>query len=136
MRKFLKPAEEYLYGILRIVAGFLFLCHGLQKVFGVLGGPGIGMLIEKGNGLAVAAGIIELVGGLLIMVGLFTSWAAFLCSGTMAVAYHIAHFSLAQPLPVLNGGELAAVYAFLFLFMAAKGDGKLSLGPKLKLGGN
>ena len=72
------------------------------------------------------AGGIELVGGALVMVGLFTRWAAFICSGTMAVAYWLAH-GLNALFPIQNGGELAALYCFAFLFIAANGSGAWSV---------
>ena len=72
------------------------------------------------------AGSIELIGGTLIMIGLFTRWAAFLCSGLMAAAYWVAH-GTKELLPILNGGELAALYCFVFLFIAAHGPGLWSV---------
>ena len=116
--------SDTIYALLRIVAGFLFACHGAQKIFGLFGGlpPGVPPAIVW------SAGSIELVGGLLIMIGLFTSWAAFLCSGTMAVAYFMAHQKDGL-LPIQNHGELAAVYAFVFLYIAARGSGPLAVQP-------
>jgi putative oxidoreductase len=103
------------YALLRIVAGFLFACHGAQKLFGVLGGTAVPIASQRG-----AAGIIELVCGALIAVGLFTSYAAFIASGEMAVAYFQAH--AAQSVwPIVNRGELTALYSFLFLYMATRG---------------
>jgi putative oxidoreductase len=116
--------SDTIYALLRIVAGFLFACHGAQKVLGLFGGAPP----EAPPFIIWTAGPIELVGGLLIMIGLFTSWAAFLCSGTMAVAYFMAH----QPqglLPIQNHGELAALYAFVFLYIAARGSGPLAVQP-------
>ncbi len=115
------------HALLRIVSGFLFACHGAQKVVGVFGGVG-------GNPGATAklftliwvGGVIELVGGALVMLGVRTSLAAFICSGQMAVAYFMFHQSKG-PLPIQNGGELAALYAFVFLFIAARGPGPLAL---------
>jgi len=115
------------HALVRIVAGFLFACHGVQKIFGAFGGFG-------GNAGATAplftllwvGGVIELVGGALVALGVRTNIAAFVCSGQMAVAYFMFH----QPkgmLPIQNGGELAALYAFVFLFLAAKGPGPLAL---------
>jgi putative oxidoreductase len=121
MRRILGRHDDTIYGLFRIVAGFLFMCHGLQKMFGVLGGQ----VVPTGT-LPWFAGVIELICGFLIMIGLLTSWAAFLASGTMAVAYFMAH----QPrgtLPIENQGELAALYAFVFLFIAARGAGGLSV---------
>lgn len=113
--------EPYAYAALRIVAGLLFLFHGLQKLFGMYGGTAVSLASQRG-----VAGVIELVGGTLILVGLFTVPAAFIASGQMAVAY----FQVHQPRgfwPVENGGELAALYCFLFLYIATRGAGTLSL---------
>jgi len=113
---FLRRFEPQAYALLRIVAGFLFLFHGLQK-FGFLGGQ----KVVLASLLGVAA-IIELVGGALVMIGLLTPLAAFICSGEMAYAYFTAH----QPKgtwPIQNQGELAALYAFLFLYIATRGTG-------------
>jgi putative oxidoreductase len=121
MAPFMKPFDSHAYGALRIVAGFLFLWHGLSKLFGVpVPSPDApAFVIYLGGG-------IELVGGVLVMIGLFTSWAAFLCSGMMAAAYWMAHGTQAL-LPLLNKGELAALYCFVFLFIAAHGGGRWSV---------
>jgi len=119
--KILQRFEPYAYAFLRIVAGFLFLFHGLQK-FGLLGGQMVPLTSRLG-----AAAVIETVGGLLIMVGFATSPVALLCSGEMAFAYFTAH----QPRgtwPIQNGGELAALYAFIFLYVSTRGGGMLSIG--------
>jgi len=108
------------YAAFRMVAGFLFLFHGLQKLFGMYGGK----VMPIGT-LPWTAGVIELVCGVLIMIGLLTRMSAFIASGEMAVAYFMRH----QPrgaLPVENGGELAALYCFAFLYIAARGAGVLS----------
>ncbi|HXW08021.1 MAG TPA: DoxX family protein [Vicinamibacterales bacterium] len=111
----------YAYAAMRIVAGFLFLFHGLQKILGMFGGqvPGVGSL-------RWAAGMIELIGGTMIAIGLFTSPVAFICSGEMAVAYFMAHLPRGF-WPIQNGGELAALYAFVFLYIAVRGAGPLSV---------
>ena len=119
---FLSPFEGRIYALLRIVAGFLFACHGAQKLFGLFGGPPG----EMPAALLYSAGVIELVGGALIAVGFLTRYAAFLCSGTMAVAYFMVHQGMGL-FPIENRGELAAVYAWLFLFIAARGAGPWSL---------
>lgn len=115
------------HALVRIVSGFLFACHGAQKVLGVLGGFG-GTPGETAPlfTLLWVGGLIELVGGALVALGVRANIAAFVCSGQMAVAYFMFH----QPkglLPIQNGGELAALYAFVFLFIAAKGAGPLAL---------
>lgn len=119
--KILARTQSQVYSILRIVAGFLFLCHGLQKLFGVLEGNQVQLLSLIG-----LAGIIELVGGVLILLGFFTSYAAFLCSGLMAAAYFMAHAPQGF-WPIQNKGELAALYSFLFLYLAARGSGIWSI---------
>ncbi len=113
------------YMLLRVASGFMFMHHGGQKLFGWFGGmPGgkeLVLMSQTGIG-----GILEFFGGLLILLGLATRVTAFLMSGTMAVAY----FQFHQPqglLPIQNKGELAALYCFLFLFMAAYGGGPYSL---------
>jgi putative oxidoreductase len=107
-----------LFAILRIVSGLLFAMHGTQKLFGWPGGKEP-MTVP----LMVAAGVIELVGGVLIAIGFFASWAAFIASGEMAVAYFKAHAHPPLSNPLLNQGELAVLYCFLFLFIAAYGAG-------------
>ena len=118
---FLKPHQEKIYALLRIVAGLMFMQHGLQKVFGLFGGlpPGVPAFVVYG------AGSIELVGGALITIGLFTAPAAFIASGTMAFAFFLGHMIPAKgnPIPIVNKGELAALYCWVFLFFAAKGSG-------------
>jgi putative oxidoreductase len=114
------------HALLRIAAGLLFLPHGAQKLFGALGGMG-------GSGAAAAfpdlmwfAGVIEFFGGLFVALGLFTRPAAFLCSGQMLVAYFKAHAPQGG-LPIQNHGELALLYCFVFLFLAAWGAGPWSV---------
>jgi putative oxidoreductase len=116
----LKQFEPQAYAAMRIVFGFLFLCHGLQK-FGMLGGNPADLATLRG-----LAGIIETVGGPLIMLGLFTVPTTFLCSGEMAVAYFMQHQPRAL-FPIQNGGELAALYCFAFLFFSTRGAGIWSL---------
>jgi putative oxidoreductase len=122
MPTFLAPHADRIYAAYRIVVGLLFTCHGAQKIFGVFGG----VPPEAPAFVVWFAGGIELVGGALVMVGLRAGWAAFLCSGTMAVAYFTAH----QPqglFPIENGGELAALYSFAFLLIAVRGSGTWSV---------
>ena len=118
MATFMRGYEPQAYALLRIISGFLFLWHGLQKLFGFPGQmpPGVPAFIIW------VAGPIELVGGILVMIGLFTSWAAFLASGLMAFAYWMGHGTRAL-LPVVNQGELAVLYCFVFLFISARGPG-------------
>lgn len=127
MEKVLGRFEHVLYAALRIVAGFLFACHGAQKLFGAFGGfggtPGATVPVFT---LLWVGGVIELIGGALVAVGFRASLAAFLCSGQMAVAYFMFH-QPKGPLPIQNGGELAALYAFVFVYIAARGAGALSV---------
>ena len=113
-----------LLSVLRIVAAFLYLLHGTQKLFGVPPSAS-GATVELASRLG-AAGIIETIGGLLILLGLFTRPAAFICSGEMAFAYFLAH-APRGPLPNTNGGELPVLYCFIFLYLAAAGGGAWSL---------
>ena len=117
---FMQNYADQTYALLRIVAGFLFFAHGGQKIFGLFGGFAGGELPP----LLWAAGLIEVIGGLLIIIGYFTHWAAFICSGQMAAAYFMGHFmNEGHFWPIQNRGELAVLYCFLFLFVAAKGAG-------------
>ncbi len=118
---FLSKYETEIYSVLRIFAGFLFLWHGSQKLFGF---PHAGHAFP--SYLIFIAGPIEFFGGLLVMVGLWTRWAAFICSGEMAYAYWTVHGTHTL-LPLLNGGELAVVYCFLFLFISTRGSGLFSI---------
>jgi putative oxidoreductase len=113
-------------GALRIVAGYLFIAHGTAKLFGF---PHVAMFDGlQVLSLAGVAGILEVVGGALLIAGLFTRPAAFVLSGLMAFAYFIGHASKGTPLlPLLNGGELAALYSFLFLFISVVGGGAFAL---------
>lgn len=113
--------ETQIYAVLRILAGFLFLWHGSQKLFGF---PPVGH--EMPSYIVYIGGSIEFFGGLLIMAGLWTPWAAFICSGEMAYAYWSAH-GIHHILPLMNGGEMAVIYCFLFLYIAANGSGVLSI---------
>ena len=121
MATFMKPYEEQIYAVLRIVSGSLFLWHGMQKLFDY---PPTSF--EAPAFIVYVAGPIELIGGILVAIGLLTRWAAFLCSGLMAAAYWMAH-GLNHLLPIVNGGELAVIYCFVFLFIAARGPGIWSI---------
>jgi putative oxidoreductase len=106
------------YAALRIVAGLLFVLHGSQKLFGFpMAAPS-----QAPDLVLYVAGPIELVGGALVAIGLFTRWSAFVCSGLMATAYWMAH-GTKHLFPMLNGGELAVLYCFIFLCISAKGPG-------------
>jgi putative oxidoreductase len=123
--RLLGARADLVYLVLRVVVGLLFAFHGAQKVFGILSDeqPPVGSQMWIG-------GVIELVTGSLIALGLFTAIAAFLASGTMAVAYVQFHWKFAtdaKALPAINHGELALVYALLFLFIACEGAGDCSL---------
>jgi putative oxidoreductase len=122
MERILGPYTATLHAALRIVAGFLFFQHGLPKLFGGFGSQGPAELFSQ-MGLA---GIIEVFGGAAIALGLFASPVAFLASGEMAVAYFQAHLPRGF-WPVVNGGELAALFCFVFLYFAATGAGKWSV---------
>ena len=114
--------DEPAYALLRFAAGVLFACHGAQKLFGALGGRQVTELAS----LHGVAGVVELVGGSLIALGLFASWAGLIASGQMFVAYFMAH-APEGAVPIQNGGELALLYAFTFLFVAAHGAGAYSI---------
>jgi putative oxidoreductase len=121
MEGWLGRHSELSYAAMRVMVGLLFACHGAQKLFGVLGGES-----QIDNPMLLTAGTIEFVGGLLIAVGLFTGYAAFLSSGLMAAAYFMAHAPNGF-WPIVNKGELAVLYCFVFLFMATKGSGAWSV---------
>ena len=121
MERYLGRFAPQIYAIMRIVVGLLFAVHGAQKLFGVLGGSQVAIASMMG-----LAGIIEFVGGLLIAVGFLTGFAAFISSGEMAAAYFMAHAPRGG-LPHQNEGELAVVYCFVFLYIAARGGGAWSV---------
>jgi putative oxidoreductase len=125
MERFLGRFAPHLFALLRIIAGLMFAMHGTQKIFAwPTAGPGGG-----GGGLPplmLAAGWIEIIGGVLIAIGFFASFAAFICSGEMAVAYFKVHAPNGF-WPTVNQGELAVLYCFLFLYIAAAGAGIWSI---------
>ncbi|HXC61702.1 MAG TPA: DoxX family protein, partial [Nitrospiria bacterium] len=126
MSKSMPFLNSHAYALMRIVVGFLFMWQGSQKLFSFptpmpTGVPAFIIYI---------AGPIELVGGTLVLIGLFTRWAAFFCSGQMAVAYWMAH-GMKALLPIQNGGELAIIYCFVFLFIATQGGGVWSVDAAL-----
>lgn len=120
---FLAPYTPQLLSVLRIMSGLLLLQHGTTKYLSFPVGPMNGASPLTMGGFA---GLIELVGGVLLVIGLFTRPVAFVLSGTMAVAYFYAHAGQGF-FPLLNGGELAALYCFVFLFLAAAGGGAWSV---------
>ena len=122
MERFLGKYSSCLYTTLRIITGLMFALHGSQKLFAWPGGTAVMPLAS----LMGVAGLIELIGGLLIALGFLTSYAAFVASGEMAAAYFKAHAPQGA-LPLLNRGELAVVYCFLFLYIASQGAGGWSL---------
>ena len=121
---FLSRYIEPIYALMRIVVGFLFLCHGVQKVMMITGGT---MPEQMPAAMFYLTTLIETLGALLVMIGFQAGIAAFICSGTMAFAYFIGHHQwtagLGGYLPINNKGELAAIYCFVFLFIAARGAG-------------
>jgi len=126
--KWLGKYADDAYALLRMITGFMFFFHGAQKILGVLSEfqPLMGSQLWFG-------GIIELFGGLAVMLGFKTREAAFLCSGTMAVAYFQYHWKFQighQLFPAINKGELAVFYCFVFLYIACRGGVKWSLDKK------
>lgn len=131
MERFLGSFEPYIYAVLRIVIGFLFMLHGTQKMLGFPASSQPPRPLDLMGGIA---GGIELACGFLILIGFFTGFAAFLASGLMAFAYFIAH----QPrgiLPIQNQGEPAVLYCFILLYIAARGSGLLSVDAALNRNG-
>jgi len=126
MERLLGPYSPYLYAVLRIVVGFLFVCHGAQKLFGILGGLGASGESAPLLSLMGFAGLIEFFGGLLIMVGWLTGYVAFIASGEMAAAYFMGHYPRGF-WPILNNGEPAVLFCFIFLYMASQGAGVWSI---------
>ena len=123
--KWLEKNADYAYALMRIMAGFMFSFHGAQKILGVLSEfqPPVGSQLWIG-------GLIELICGLLVRVGFQTRWAAFLASGEMAVAYIQFHWKFQvgpEFFPTVNKGELAALYCFVFLYIASRGAIKWGL---------
>jgi putative oxidoreductase len=120
VEKILARLGPYAYALMRIVAGLLFICHGGQKVFGWFGGMG-GQPAPLTSMFGIA-GVIELVLGFLITLGFLTSYAAFVASGEMAVAYFIGHYPKSF-WPLENEGEPAVLFCFIFLYIATQGAG-------------
>jgi len=117
MERILGRFAPQFYALMRMATGLVFACHGAQKLFGVLGGRQVPYLSQLG-----AAGVIEFVGGLMIATGFLTGVAAFVAAGEMVFAY----FKMHAPRglwPISNGGELAVLYGFVFLYIASRGTG-------------
>ena len=121
MKPILGAIESPVYAVMRFMVGGLFACHGAQKLFGAFGGHAM-----LHNPLMLTAGIIEFGGGLLIAIGLLTSVAAFIASGEMAVAYFLQHARV-DFWPIVNKGELAVIYCFIFLYIASHGAGRFAV---------
>jgi putative oxidoreductase len=122
----IRSSEPWMRSVLRIVVGFTFCLHGMQKLFGMFGG-----LARHGGSVHLLsmlglAGCLEAFGGILLILGLFTVPVAFLLSGEMAVAYFMVHFPRSF-FPIRNGGELAVLYCFIFLYLFTAGAGPASL---------
>lgn len=115
---------SYVLSALRLVAAFVYVAHGTQKMFGVPGHPWHAPVFTLT--LFAAAGVIETIGGTLMLLGLYTRPVAFVLSGQMAVAYFTQHAPRAF-WPIVNGGELAALFSFLWLFFSLAGPGPISL---------
>lgn len=127
MNEFWTNWQPKILSVLRIIVGFLFLWHGSQKLFDF---PTTGKAGEL-SALMAVAGSLEFFGGILIMLGLFTRWTAFVLSGLMAAAYFMAH-GMNAFLPLVNKGELAVVYCFVFLYLFFAGGGEWSLDNLLR----
>ncbi|MGQ3040074.1 MAG: DoxX family protein [Brevundimonas sp.] len=123
--------QPQMLSVLRIVAGLLFLCHGTAKV---LGFPAVEGVPPPGMSLAGLSGPLELVFGILLVLGLFTRPVAFLASGFSAVGYWMVH-APNGPFPILNGGETIALYCFVWLYFVAAGPGPWSADAMMKKGG-
>jgi putative oxidoreductase len=121
LSRFVEPG----YAILRIAAGLLFAFHGAQKLFGMFDGTARPLVSLMG-----LAGIIEFLGGILVIIGLLAGLVAFVASGQMAFAYFLAHAPRGG-WPIQNDGELAALFCFVFLFIAARGSGIWSVDAAL-----
>ncbi len=129
MKKLVSALTPVLLSVMRIVVGFLFMAHGTQKLFAMpASAPRDPVELMS---LAGAAGVLEMSGGLLILVGLYTRPVAFVLSGQMAVAYFLSHAPQGF-WPILNRGELAALYSFVFLYLSAAGGGSLGLDAWLR----
>lgn len=122
MKKIMSKFKPSTYALMRVIAGAMFLCHGADKLFGTFGKDPSALPFH----IHFIAGPVELVTGALIALGLFTPGAAFVACGQMAFAYWMTHGTKSF-YPIQNGGELAVLYCFVFLFMAANGSGAWSI---------
>ena len=127
MERWLGRYSGTIYALMRLMLGLAFACHGAQKLFGAFGSHA-----ATDKPLMLVAGVIEFFGGLLIALGLKADYAAFVASGQMAVAYFMAHASSGGFWPIVNKGELAVVYCFVFLYIASRGSGALSVDAALR----
>ncbi|HSP13479.1 MAG TPA: DoxX family protein [Thermoanaerobaculia bacterium] len=125
MKPILKPLNEYVYALLRIFAGAMFMLHGSQKILGWPPGEK-GMARPLLTSIAGMGGVIELVCGAALLIGLLTTFAAFIASGEMAVGYWMFHATRGF-IPNVNKGEMAVLYCFIFLYIAANGAGRWSI---------
>jgi putative oxidoreductase len=123
MQRYLGRYEATAYTLLRIVLAFLYWSHGPKWLWGWFGGRPFEDLPAR----FIVAGVLETVGGILIAVGLLTSWVAFLACGEMAVAYFIVHVPRGGWMPIMNGGEITVALCFGFLYIATRGGGPFSL---------
>lgn len=129
MQRYLGKYEEAAFLLLRVVLAFLYWSHGPKWLFGAFGGRPIEL-----TPMLTVAGVLETVGGILIAIGLFTSWVAFLACGEMAVAYFIAHIPRGGWMPIMNGGEITVALCFGFLYFATRGGGPYSVDAMLRRG--
>ncbi|WP_299218635.1 DoxX family protein [uncultured Aquimarina sp.] len=123
MNKFWDKWHSKVLALLRIIMGFLIFWHGTQKLFGY---PPTETAQGELSSLLLVAGILEFLGGILLIIGLFTRWTAFILSGMMAVAYCMVFISKSF-LPIINGGELSVLYCFIFFYLFFSGGGSFSI---------
>lgn len=129
----LSKYQPQLLSLLRIVAGLLFLEHGTQKLFGFPPLPTDMVHVIQMMPILKVAAVIEIVGGVLLVLGLLTRIVAFICSGEMAVAYFLGHAAMGGFFPAVNKGDAAILFCFIFLFIAAAGPGPIALSRSQKL---
>lgn len=128
MNKFWDKWHSKVLALLRIIMGFLIFWHGTQKLFGY---PPTEAAQGELSALLLVAGILEFLGGILLIIGLFTRWTAFILSGMMAVAYCMVFISKSF-LPIINGGELSVLYCFIFFYLFFSGGGSFSIDKYLQ----